>query len=542
MILDTFLVDFRAIEFLGLLIFLYAETHYTFKGIYSRLKKKEPEIIADLPHRLEPNSPIPILILIKDADQFPINLQGIEITLINQGKKGRFYFEFESQLISCKIWHKVLEIDPGEHYKGKTSVDVIIQYSRNGKKYRIKNDNYACTSHAPFEIFIAEEALPKSKSWHFGEFHCHTIYTSDQVEFGAPLDATARLAQAMGLNFFCATDHSYDLDDNPNNYLQNDPDLLKWKTFQREIKGLNGKYSQFVIVPGEEVSAGNHRGRNVHFLILNHPEFLPGQGDGAEKWLQTRPNLSIAQILDKIDAHALAFAAHPETKPPFLEWLLVRRGKWEKKDYLHTRLNGLQIWNGTDDGLEEGKQKWIQLLLQGRRLFICGGNDAHGNFNRFRQIGFPFLTMREHHHHLFGKVRTGVYLEKGLSLNNLLEAFKQGRMVVTDGPFVNFWVKNEIKQQAGLGGSISGKNFTVEMECYSTPEFGGLKELKMYGGDLWTKKEGLIQATRKFSTKYKHFERIDINKKINSSYLRAELYSEQNGMTFKCFTNPIWIK
>jgi len=48
-------------------LFLYAETHYRFPYFFSLLRKNEPEIIADAPHRIEPGSPLPILILIKDA-------------------------------------------------------------------------------------------------------------------------------------------------------------------------------------------------------------------------------------------------------------------------------------------------------------------------------------------------------------------------------------------------------------------------------------------------------------------------------------------
>ncbi|MBN2089185.1 hypothetical protein JW964_06215, partial [candidate division KSB1 bacterium] len=53
---------------------LYAETHYSFKCIYSRLKKNEPEIILDVPFRIEPDQAIPILLLCKDADVFPVFL------------------------------------------------------------------------------------------------------------------------------------------------------------------------------------------------------------------------------------------------------------------------------------------------------------------------------------------------------------------------------------------------------------------------------------------------------------------------------------
>ena len=46
---------------LPLIVFplLYAETHYRFKYFFSFLKKNEPEILADIPHRLEPNAALP---------------------------------------------------------------------------------------------------------------------------------------------------------------------------------------------------------------------------------------------------------------------------------------------------------------------------------------------------------------------------------------------------------------------------------------------------------------------------------------------------
>ena len=52
-------------------LFLYAETHYRFKYFFSFLKKQEPELLADAPHRVEPGKDIPILILSKDADRYP---------------------------------------------------------------------------------------------------------------------------------------------------------------------------------------------------------------------------------------------------------------------------------------------------------------------------------------------------------------------------------------------------------------------------------------------------------------------------------------
>lgn len=525
----------------ALLFFLYAETHYSFRGIYSRLKKKEPEIIADVPHRVGPGTSIPVLILIKDADKYPLRLDSVKIRLGCKELRQDFEFEFDFTLINDSFWHDVLEVNPGVGFQGDCSVNVCIQVQLNGKKRVFKNDNYTCTSHAPFDVLVSEKKLPKSEGWYFGEFHCHTSYTSDQVEFGAPLDASVQLAKAMGLSFYCATDHSYDLDDLPDNYVKKDPDLTKWVNLQAEVKKLNEAHADFVIVPGEEISAGNLKRRNVHFLLLNHKEYMPGDGDSAEKWFRTRPNLTIAQILNKLNSTSVSFAAHPAVKPPFLEWLLVRRGQWEWQDCNHPNLDGLQIWNGTEDGLQKGKELWIRLLLQGKRVFISGGNDAHGNFNRFRQIGLPFLTMREDRSHLFGQVRTGVYLEQPLSLAALLTAFKHGRMIVTNGPFVELQITNEMAQTARVGDAMAGRRFTIDLQCRSSPEFGKLHRLRIYHGDLIAKQENLIRSVKHFVSPDRHQEHLDVGEPTIPGYIRAELFSEREGRILRCFTNPIWI-
>ncbi len=527
------------IEMIGFL--LYAEIHYTVRGIYSRLKKNDPEIIADVPHRIDPGAKLPVLILIKDANRFPIHLNSVQVEIRNGDYLQQERFDLGSQEIAEPFWHRVLDIFLATNFKGSTQIDVIIEVTRDGKRKIIKNDNYVASRRASFEVFASEQPLPKTQGWCFGEFHCHTSYTSDQVEFGAPLDASVILAQAMGLSFFCATDHSYDLDDQPYNYLVSDPGLTKWKGLQKEIASLNRSLSNFVIVPGEEVSVGNYQNRNVHLLILNHPEFLPGAGDGAEKWLQTRPDLSIAEVLAKINSSSAAFAAHPCTKPPFLEWLLLRRGSWQFGDCAHEGLHGLQIWNGTENGLQEGKDSWIRLLLKGRRVFISGGNDAHGNFNRFRQIGWPFLTMRENHHHLFGKVRTAVLLENGPSLSGLLDGFKNGRMVVTNGPFAEIAIRDETGTTTRIGGEATCSEAVLQVDCLSTEEFGRLDELRVYRGDLSKKKEALIVLRQTFGDSYIHKESLQAST-AGRSYYRAELYSKTDTQRLRCLTNPIWLE
>ncbi|MFQ5603669.1 MAG: CehA/McbA family metallohydrolase [bacterium] len=526
---------------LSLLILLYAEIHYSFKGIYSRLKMREPEILADLPHRIDNSAPLPVLLLIKDADRYPVILHSVEVEFLGKATGLTVQFHFQQLTVSEKLWHRVLHVEINQKAYGNCQVDVTIHCTIDNKPRTIKNDNYVSTGKKPFHVFISEEKLPAPQNWYYGDFHCHTRYTSDQVEFGAPMAAMIQLSKSLGLSFFCATDHSYDLDDEPDNFLKRDPRLTKWKNLQLEIAALNSAHPQFVIVPGEEVSAGNRRNQNIHCLILNNSEFLPGAGDSAEKWLRTKPDLSVAEILSRVQIDAVCFAAHPGTQPPFLQKWLVRRGIWQFEDLLHPNLHGLQIWNGTEEGLQKGKEWWVKLLLQGKRIYISGGTDAHGNFNRFRQIGFPFFTMRENHQHLFGSVRSCVYVRGSLSLNSLLQGIKNGRMIVTNGPFADILLKNEENENVGMGESLHGQEFRVNINCETTSEFGALDELKVFLGDLQQKQEYLIKTVKMFDGQNRFDLQFPIARKGFSGYIRVELFSKKLDKTFQCLTNPVWM-
>ena len=61
----------------------YAETHFRLPGIPSRYFQKAPEIIFDLPYRCVLGKQIPLFLFVKDADQFPIKLCNIEVSIKN---------------------------------------------------------------------------------------------------------------------------------------------------------------------------------------------------------------------------------------------------------------------------------------------------------------------------------------------------------------------------------------------------------------------------------------------------------------------------
>ncbi len=525
-------------------IILYAETHYKFKGIYSRFFKREPEIIADAPIRVEPGQAIPVLLLVKDAFRFPIQLKSVTIELQqNNAVLLKKEFSLNEKLDSQRYWDKIFCVETPSGLSGFVEIDVAFCFEINGKTKVYRNDNYRISSHDPLWVNVAEESLPRFEGWHFGDFHYHSNYTEDQVEFGAPLPVAVEMARAMGLSFFAVTDHSYDLDDREDSWVINDPDLPKWKRLWGEVGELNAQTPGFVILPGEEVSAGNRRNRNVHLLIINDKKFYPGKGDSAEQWFSTAPDLSINKILDTIPSEALALAGHPEMPFPFLQWLLIRRGGWSKVDFEHAKLHGLQLWNGEfDHSFYFGSKNWVRLLLEGKRKTIVAGNDAHGNFNRFRQVGFPFFTMRETNGQLFGKMRTAVKVNGEITISKIIEAVKMGSVQITTGPVIELSVRNEQGNEAKIGEEISGKRFEIICQAKSTPEFGRLFLLKIRNGDFGKKQETDLLIEENFDLLYYNEIKINLPEIFAECYIRAEVTTKmEDGALARCLTNPIWI-
>lgn len=280
-------------------VFLYAETHYRFKYFFSFLRKHEPEIIADAPHRLDPNTSLPILILVKDANLFPAKLNRIRLVIKSQGSVVREKSLLNSPVeINQKLWWKVFEIDVNG-LSGPVECDITFEVNA-GNQYRVyHNDNHKTSSHRPMNVYISSTPLPRFQYLHFGECHSHSTYTDDQVEFGSPLGASVHLCKPIGLSFFCVTDHSYDLDDSPDNYLVNDPHVPKWEQLQNEVSDLNSMLTDFTIIRGEEATCFNSAKQNVHMLLLGNKRFFAGKGDGAEHWLNTKSEYFFDEILEK---------------------------------------------------------------------------------------------------------------------------------------------------------------------------------------------------------------------------------------------------
>lgn len=529
---------------LGLLlpILLYAEVHYRFPFLpFSRYYRREPEVLADVPFRIDPDESLPLLILVKDAHRFPVHFETATVTITDSHENRKEREIIKDVFLDMPWWYEIVPLDM-EGFAGECTINVVLRYRRGTRRKTCVNHNVRGSGHPPLSVYASSARLPgKQSGWHWGDLHCHTWVTEDFVEFGAPLDATREAARAAGLSFLGITDHSYDIDDLPGSWKETDPRLTKWHRIRSEIETLNGKGPP-VLIPGEELSTENCRGKNVHTLILNHPEFIPGSGDGGEQWFSRQTEHRIRDLEGMLHPDALAIAAHPRSPFSRAQQLFLNRGIWEKDDFDAPGISGFEVLNGSvEPGFHDGLHHWIETLLKGRKTFIYAGNDAHGNFNRFRQIKTPNISIWDHQNHVLGKCRTGVRLSGPPSLPGLMSSLKSGKCVISNGPLITLTARSTTSS-ATLGESIFSPQINIDIEMESTPEFGELFEARVYWGDLEKGEERVVSEMSLKGTGFQGRQAVETGVGEGRGYLRGELTSRRgDGDRFFCYTNPIWV-
>lgn len=502
----------------------YAETHYSFLPGLSLIAKKIPEIVTDAPSRVDPDENIPLLLLIKDSDKYPVKIISIE-TAVFAGPLGCIYkevLEKKSFMIEQPMFSKIYEL-PVKEYIGKTvTINTKIEISVGGKEYTVINDNLPTLSHGQMRVKISPVKFPAPPGWYYGDCHIHTSYSTSHVEFGAPIPETARIARSMGLNWMVVADHSYDLMCSENNYLIMDPKFEKWNNQQIEISSLRQK--DFVVLNGEEVSCGNKKDQNIHMLAIGNSKLIEGSGDGARRKIDKKPEHSAIQAIRMThEQGGVCFAAHPYCELGTIHKFALNRGHWSDFE-LKSGIEGMQFWSGVRDrGFLRGKKKWIELLLEGQKINMIAGSDAHGDFNRLRRLKIPFVQLTENSNLRFGGSRTCIYLPD-LNKSTLIENLREGKYIATDGPFLDIEYKE--------GGLVCN--------ALSTEEFGRLQSLRIYSGMAGEKKEK-IEKTIEWNSGSPVFTWQNSFRPVNkATYFRGELSSNTGGERFLCMTNPVW--
>ncbi|NOZ75092.1 MAG: hypothetical protein GXO90_06880, partial [FCB group bacterium] len=510
------------------------ELHHRFRYFpFSRYYHRLPEIYADAPFRVGPKKSIPITILVKDGHRFPIQLESVQISVQCNSSMIKKTFDINRD-IDQPWFEKTFSMEPPER-----GVPLIIAVEMTVKRQNrtgvVRNHNVPTSS--PFDFFVTadDHRLPGSDQFWWGDLHYHSNYTEDFVEFGASLPASKNACSALGLDFLAITDHSYDLDDLPGSWTETDPDLKRWQQSREEIAELNGSGLP-LLIPGEEVTSRNMDEKNVHTLVYNLNRYIPGSGDGAERWLHRRSEYATREIASDLTDKELIIAAHPRVRPSRLEQILLNRGIWNSPDGELSGIHGYQILNGRfDNAFHEGLRYWVDQLLTGKKKYIYAGNDAHGNFNAFHQISLPMWSTQMHRNQILGQCRTGVLKTSQLSLDVLLHQLKQGRAIITDGPSINMEIEGE-DTCAILGETLNGIGKRIKLNTESSPTWGELSSLQVIHGVIGKQED--IVLSRSLSG-YQNTTILDSGEPLNQGYYRAKVVTDKNR---QAFSNPVWVE
>ncbi len=501
----------------------YAEIHYRLPWLRSAYFRNLPEIVTDAPTRyiVRPETSLPLALIVKDADRYPITVHRVTAYILQKNRTRKVLFDLD-QTFSSAYRSIILPIE-NKHleYNSFCWISMKIDCSARGKQYTFFNDNYRGLGWQPYWCFVTDKPLPHPEDWFAGDPHVHTNYTDDQVEFGADIGLTRAMAVSMGLKWFFVTDHSYDLDDRVDNYLKNDPALPKWHRMKKEAMELDSPGCR--ILAGEEASVGNRNSENVHTLAIGRNDFIPGSGDGAERWLCNRPQIHLDEL--SIDSKGLLIAAHPFEPVPILQRLLIRRGGWGREDFLDAGIKHLQAINSSNRSeIMDSILHWRDLLLTGNRFCLLAGNDAHGNFNVMRQIRIPFLKLFSSRKQTFGKMMT-LYRH---GENDPLEGLKRGEIIVSNGPFIRFQL-GKGENAVTIGQSMKSRKERLYYDIATTPEFGRITRVDLLIGDCDSAREYRLSNPGQK-------KRLRLPER---GFVRMELRTKYGGFAA---TNPIWIE
>jgi len=475
--------------------------------------------------------------------------------------------------------------------------------------YRDNIFNYTETRH--LRVHVAQAAYPWPDGWYGGDGHFHTMYTNNTAEFGAPLPAVIAVAKAIGLHWLTATDHSCDLDETGDGSFSYA--TTHWEYTIQDEGGTITTYrdntafgTTWDVLGGEaalfdspdlrlyravELNAssvdGDSYDKTLHSLFYNDA-YIHSPLSGAIGERPVTPTLPDA--LSQLSGGGFAYAAHP-LYDMSMEWggldLSVNGAAWGDEDYTaalaHEGFRGLEAFNtrsvrySTDENdpwsdfdagvppddpypneLLAGIAQWDVLLTASlspvRKIFLAGGSDAHGDFNYSTYFGLLDSYATDN---AIAKVQTVVSVPGSYGPGNLppmseiLAAYRAGRSVVTDGPFLEIGVDRSgdgdfddpedlTIGDDGSGGSIESLPLTIRWA--STLDFGPVVSVDLivgidtgattvYSLDPNAGGEGYAGEAAVDLWTYGLEDQV---------YLRAECRTDRGDDQFRAYTNPIW--
>ncbi|MFC1477082.1 hypothetical protein ACFL6L_01320 [candidate division KSB1 bacterium] len=500
-------------------------------------RKTCPDIIADAPKRIDAKQPLPLVCFVRCGNAGPLAIESISIKISQNGKTVLSTTLLQQPArIERPFWQRIFTVQLPSDLEGFFFVNTFIRIEYEGKSRTIHNSSFSGFKNIPLTIFRATEQFPRLDGFRFGDIHFHSYDTSTLYQTGFPLPGSAEVARAIGIDFYTVSFHSYA------QLRANDAKQPAWDLFRKKIEKWN-ENNDIIVLPGEEIGCRNSRGGTVQMLSLNGSEFVVGTGNAPYRMLQRRSEHTIKEAVDHAGGTAANFALPSEVKRKSFRRFFSYSGKWKQTDIAANSISGIFLRNAPLESLRNNEISfWIQSLLQGKKRYIVTGGHASGNLNVRHFSRFASLKTEKDIFHVFGSIRTGIYTKKTLTKEVVLSCVKKGRSVVTNGPIMNFIIMSENEQRAYLGEEISGHTFTLKYKGLSTPEFGPIRKVEIFIGDIASRTEESVFTFNFHDKKYKMQQEFSIEPRSELGYIRCELLTQNEQDVHFCFTNPIWIR
>jgi hypothetical protein len=469
-----------------------------------------------------------------------------------------------------------------------------------------KDNIFNYTEDRYLRVHVGNGRFPWPAGWFGGDTHYHTMYTNNTVEFGAPLPAVQLTAVAMGLDWLTVSDHSCDLDETGDGtfsyatlhweYTIQSPSGIEtvyrdvfsygssWGSIGADISDLDSP--DFRAYRGVEINLSSVDGdtweKTLHCLFYN-PDYISSPYSGFIGEQPVTPPLPDG--LDMLAAEGFAYAAHPlynlagVNGTPWvdedLDTALVRekfRGL-EAFNTRETRQSGdaNNPWADFDTGtpadnpypneLLAGVALWGNLLVEDiasgapRKVFFSGGSDAHGDFNyaAYSNILSSYAT-----DNAMGKVQTVVHVPGSHGPGNLppmgeiKAAFRAGKSVVTDGPFLEIgldrdgdgdWYETGDLMMGDDGIADPTEYLPLKIRWASLSEFGPITSIQLIAGDETSTSTLTSFDPNGSGQGYGGTSTVDLSGfgLRGLHFLRAELLTSDGDAGHRAYTNPIWI-
>lgn len=497
-----------------------------------------------MPRRLGPGNDLPVVLIINDINRFQLDVVKVQVALSHKSKPPLVLdfddpeehavdhpFSFQSSAFVFSIPRN--KLDTGQYH-----VNCTARIKKNNRSYTVINDNLFMTSKLPYSCYVSNSQLPGDEFCSYGDMHVHSQYSQSHVEFGPPVSIIDLFSKCYGNDFTVVTDHSYDLACEMNNYLKIDEGVSRWKSIRSDASSHNF-LNPFIL--GEEISCINSNNKTVHLCGIGIKDFVPGSIDGARRNANKSKSLSIEDAIKSVhEQGGIAYAAHPGSKISFMQKYFLKRGIWKQEDF-KTKLDAIQaVNNGFGNSWNKAKNLWIKELLKGNKLPLLGGNDSHGDFNRYRAISVPFFSIHENFARHFSWIKTGIY-GKISTEQQLIASIKNGATFVSSGPFLGM-----SKTKSPHENIICNDEINLNVECItillkSSYEFGIPYLFKLYYGKINASRETVYFSKYLSIGEYDAFPEVSVSNLKGKGYLRAEAeFRKSDGSTNFAATSPCY--